>query len=151
MNEENGNAFSEKWSFRFRAEEVPRRRPVSGPMPDILLPTLSLYMRSRPKLIKGNDPGTLFLNRNGGELSSLRLLLLVSDITERYVGKRISPAAFRTIFSYYWLSRKHRTDRYVTLASILWESVHGTRFRYDAKYRAAYKARMGTKKRARKK
>jgi hypothetical protein len=137
---------SDKWFFRFDAEEVPKRRAVRGPVPLKLVPLLNLYHEYRPFLIRENDPGTLFLNRYGEELVSSTFILLVGDITERYVGKRIPPSAFRDIFSYDWLN-KHRGD-YLTVASIRWESVHGVRFHFDPQYRMLVKSKTRPRKRA---
>jgi len=137
---------SDELFFSFGAEEVPKRRAVRGPVPQKLVPLLKQYLECRQLLTQRKGPNTLFLNRCGEELVSSTFRLLVCDITERYVGKRILPSAFREIFSYNWLNKK--PGDYATLASIRWESVHGVRFHFDPQYRMLVKSKTRPRKRA---
>lgn len=150
MKKETDNFQSEEWFFRFSAEEVPWQRPVNGPLPQRLVSLLNLYLQYRPHLFQEKDPGTLFLNRNGGTLTAGTLQSLVGDITERHVGKRIPPIAFRDIFAYFWLTRsvEPKEDLYASLASIRWESVHGVRTRFDPQYQRLVRSKSNARKRA---
>jgi hypothetical protein len=62
---------------------------------------------------------------------------LVGNISERYLGKRIAPSAFKDIAAYRHLDR--RPKDYSTLASLQNKSVHGVRMRYDRKYRLEHR------------
>ena len=126
------------WVLLFAAEEVPNRNPWEGPLPDQLVPGLVRFLKYRPKLVQGkDDPGTLFLNRDGGALNAVTLGKLVGNISERYLGKRIAPSAFKDIAAYRHLDR--RPKDYSTLASLQNKSVHGVRMRYDRKYRLEHR------------
>jgi hypothetical protein len=127
------------WVLRFAAEEVPNREPIDGPLPDQLVPALIRYRQYRSLLIHGEDPGTLFLNRDGGALRASTFSKLVGNISESYLGKRIPPSAFRDIAAYKYLSWK--PGDYYTLASLLCQSEHNVRMRYDLKYRREHSSK----------
>jgi len=127
------------WVLLFAAEEVPNRNPWEGPLPDRLVPGLVRFLKYRPLLIQGKDPGTLFLNRHGGALNAVTLGKLTGNISESYLGlgKRIPPSAFKDIAAYRHLGR--RPGDYSTLASLQNKSVHGVRMRYDLKYKLEHR------------
>jgi hypothetical protein len=123
----------EPWFLRFAAEEVPNRCAIEAPLLLQLITPLKRYLQYRPLLIPESDPGTLFLNREGGKLTRTTFCLLVGDVTERYLGRRIPPSAFRDISAYKWLA--NRPSDYATLASIRCASMHSVRMRFDPDYR----------------
>jgi hypothetical protein len=127
------------WILCFEAEEVPNRNPIVGPLPDQLARGLIRFLQYRPLLIPGMDPGTLFLNRNGGTLRASTFSKLVGNISESYLGKPIPPSAFRDIGAYRYLSSGPRD--YSTLASLLCQSEHSVRMRFDPDYRLAHRAK----------
>lgn len=125
--------------LRFAAEEVPNREAIEGPLIDELLPGLVRFLDYRPKLIQGKDPGTLFLNRDGGALNATTFCKLVRNITESYLQHPIPPSAFQDIAAY-----KHLAENpgdYSTLMSLFCLSEHSVRMRYDPQYRLAHRSR----------
>jgi len=122
----------------FRAEEVPNRSAIAGPLIDKLVLCLPRFLDCRTRLLLGkDDPGTLFLNRDGGALNGTTFCKLVGNITESYLDRRIPPSAFQDIAAYRFLSRN--PNDYSTLASLRCQNVHSVRMRYDPEYRQAHR------------
>lgn len=124
--------------LRFSAEEVPNREAIEGPLLDELLPGLIRFLDYRPKLIQGKDPGTLFLNRDGGALNTSTFSKLVGNISESYLHHHIPPSAYQDIAAYKHLAKN--PDDYSTLASLFCRSEHSVKMRYDQKYRLAHRS-----------
>jgi hypothetical protein len=125
------------WQFRFASAETPNGKGVSGFLPRRLIGLMEDYLKVHRKHLVGNaDPGTLFLNRNGGMMSGSALMQRVGIITERYLQKKITPEAMRAIFAYHWLDA-HPGD-YERLAGILWMEIPSAKRRFDS----AYKSRL---------
>jgi hypothetical protein len=126
--------------FHFHPLEMPFRREVGGPIPRSIAPLLKLFLKVRKFLLPDTNTKTLFIARMGGALTVTKLGLLVGDITETYVDTRVPLSAFRDIFAYNWLvnHKDEGENVYITLASILWESIHGVKMRYNKEYRAAF-------------
>jgi len=124
--------------LRFAAEEVPNREAIEGPLLDELLPGLIRFLDYRPKLIQGEDPGTLFLNRDGGALNASTFSKLVGNITESYLH-HIPPSAFQDIAAYKHLA--DNPDDYSTLASLFCRSEHSVKMRYDRDYRDKHRSK----------
>jgi len=127
------------WVLLLDAEEVPNRNPIVGPLPDQLVTGLVQFLRYRPLLIQGEDPGTLWLNRDGGPLKATTFCKLVRNISESYLRQPIPPSAFRYIAGYRFLS--WRPNDYKTLASLLCVSEHSVKMRYDPKYRREHRSK----------
>ena len=107
------------WQFRFIEEETKTRRVICGIVPRRLIALLDEYVtQHRPKLVGNNDPGTLFLNEDGGALDRQTTTELVADIVQEYAGKRMPPHLFRDAFAYCWLD-EHPED-YLTVSRALW-------------------------------
>jgi integrase len=107
------------WQYHFREEETKNGHEVRSILPRRLVPLLENYLEHyRPLLIKGNDPGTLFVNRDGVPLNDARMETLVSKLTLRHAGRRVTPHIFRDIWAYWWLSC-HPED-YLTVSKKLW-------------------------------
>jgi hypothetical protein len=127
------------WVLLFDAQGVPNRNPIVGPLPDQLVPGLLRFLKYRPLLINGEDPGTLWLNHDGGTLNATTFCKLVRNISESYLLQPVPPSAFRYIAAYRFLSWK--PDDYKTLASLLCLSEHSVKMRYDPKYRREHRSK----------
>ncbi len=127
------------WVLFIEADQVPNRKPIICPLPDQLVPGLVRFLEYRQQLIKGEDPGTLWLNRDGGALKATTFCKLVRNISESYLHYPIPPGAFRYIAAYRFLSWK--PDDYKTLASLLSISEHSAKMRYDPKYRQEHRSK----------
>lgn len=127
-----------EWYFYFRPEEVPRRRLAKGWLPKVLVPLLNLYLKFRRYLQKGNDPGRLLLNNDGGALSETRFYLLVCKISEDSIGTPVPPTGFRDAYGYDRLV--NHNDDFGTLASLRWETEYWVRMKFDRDFRNAERA-----------
>lgn len=122
------------WQFRFSEEETKTGAPVHSILPRRLVAPLEEYLSEfRPALVRDSDPGTLFLNRVGQPMDKCTMTLLVSELTLRYGGRRVTPHRFRDIVAFAWL-REHAHD-YLTLSKLLWHAdvnttlkIYGSRF-----------------------
>lgn len=130
----NANPGQQFWQFYFRTEETKTGNEVRGIVPRRLVPLLEDYLQNhRPRLLQGHDTGTLFLNRKGTALTGTQLDLLISDLTLRYSGRRVTPHLFRDILAFKWL--KDHPEDYLTVSRALWHrsidttlQVYGRRF-----------------------
>jgi len=122
------------WHYHFREDETKNGREVRSFLPRTLVPLLEEYLEHhRPHLLNGDDPHTLFLNRVGHPLDKNEFTSLVSSLTLRHAGKRVTPHRFRDIFAFWWLD-KHPED-YLTIAKKLWHSSIETTLRiYGCKF-----------------
>jgi len=112
------NPHQKFWLFHFRPDETKTGNDVHGILPRRLIPLLDDYLQHhRPKIVGPSDPGTLFLNREGGALNRQVLTQHVSQLTLDHAGRRVTPHIFRDIFAYRWLE-DHPED-YLTLSKIL--------------------------------
>lgn len=113
------NPREEFWQYRFWEDETKNHREVHSILPRRLISLLEEYVgHHRSALLNGSDPGTLFLNEDGRALTRDGIGSLVSELTLRYAGKRVTPHLFRDIFAYWWL-KKHPED-YLTVSKKLW-------------------------------
>ena len=107
------------WQYHFREDETKNGREVRSILPRRLVPLLEEYLeQARPLLLSGTDPGTLFLNEDGARFKENTIIALVSKLTLRYGGRRVTPHIFRDIWAYWWLS-SHPED-YLTVSKKLW-------------------------------
>jgi integrase len=122
------------WQFHFREGETKMGREVRSILPRRLVSLLDEYLtQHRPFLLCGSDPKTLFLNRQGGPLTSSQVIYLVSNLTLRYAQRRVTPHIFRDIFAYHWL--KQHPEDYLTLSKMLWhKNVQTTLNKYGSKF-----------------
>ena len=125
------------WVLLIVPEEVPNREAIVGPLPDQLVPGLVRFLESRERLVQGEDPGTLWINRDGGSLNATTFCKLVRNICESYLKHRIPPSAFQDIAAYRFLA--DNPEDYYTLASLRCRSEHSVKMRFDRKYRNAHK------------
>ena len=109
------------WQFRFREAETKTGCERRGVVPHALVALLEEYLEHyRPLLLRGADPGTVFVNRDGGQLTTGQIINLVKDITWKYAQRPVNPHLFRDSFAFWWLER-HPED-YLTLSKMLWHS-----------------------------
>jgi hypothetical protein len=122
------------WQFHFTEDETKTGCEVHSLLPRQIIPLLEEYMSYfRGDLIAGEDPGTLFLNEIGRPMALKTVTDLVSQLTLRYGGRRVTPHLFRDIVAYTWL--KHHPKDYLTLSKHLWHAspnevikTYGSRF-----------------------
>jgi integrase len=132
--EQEKNPSAEFWMFRFNSDETKTGNEVEALLPRQLIEPLEEYLQSyRPSLVRGADPGTLLLNSAGRPMSLWQVTQLVTQLTLRYGGKRVTPHMFRTIVAFQWL-KDHPRD-YLHLAKILWHADLSTTLRvYGRKF-----------------
>jgi integrase len=132
--EELRNPAAEFWQFKFSSDETKMGNGVRALLPEQLISILEEYLLDHRKhLLIGTDPGTLFIDGAGTAMSKNQLTCMVSELTVRYCGKRITPHPFRDIVAFTWL-KAHPKD-YLTLSKMLWHrsirttiNVYGGRF-----------------------
>lgn len=121
IHELQANPAAEFWQFHFTEEETKTGCAVDALLPRQLIRPLEEYLRDyRNSLLTGPDPNTLFLNENGNPLSRDEVTNLMSRLTLRYGGKRVTPHLYRDIFAYAWL-KEHPKD-FLTLSKIFWHA-----------------------------
>jgi hypothetical protein len=109
----------EFWQFFFRSEETKTGQQIHSLLPKQLIPILDEYLSNyRPRLVKGIDPHTLFLNDSGRPISAEGIFTIIGNITYRYTGHRVNPHLFRDIFAVKWL--ENNPEDYLTLSKLLW-------------------------------
>ena len=87
-------------------------------LPRQLVAPLEEYLGlHRPLIVKGRDPGNLFLNQNGSAFDASSFTRLVGALTLRHIGTRVTPGGFRTSFASKWV--EERPGGIFTLSKIL--------------------------------
>jgi len=122
------------WQFCFREVETKTGKARRGILLKLLVAPLEEYLEHyRPSLLYGCDSGTLFLNREGGELTTGQMSDLIQRITWKYTKHRVNAHLFRDIFVFWWL--QHHPEDYLTLSKLLWHSniqttinIYGSKF-----------------------
>jgi integrase len=116
---ENPNA--EFWQFHFSEDETKTGCTVDALVPRQLVEPLEEYLNTdRPGLLRGNDPGTLFLNQDGKPMSLNQVTKVVSTNTLRYGGRRVTPHKFRDSVAMAWL--KEQPQNHLRLSKLLWHA-----------------------------
>jgi hypothetical protein len=109
---------AEFWQVKFSSEETKVGNSVHLLVPRPLIPLLEEYLQHhRPHLVQGTDSEDLFPSEAGTRISRARMTIIVSELTLRHIGKRVTPHTFRHIVAYAWLD-DHPED-YLTLSKIL--------------------------------
>jgi integrase len=129
------------WQFHFDSDETKNADPVDSLLPRQLIGPLETYLaKYRPLLIKGPDPGTLFLNESGGPLSACTIARVIGRVTLKWTERRVTPHLFRDIVATKFLA--DRPKDYLTLSKMLWHRNLGTTLQlYGANFDASYGAR----------
>jgi integrase len=114
------------WQFYFREDETKIGQKVRGVLPRRLIALLEEYLAvHRPRLVAKEDPGTLFLNHDGGEVGYQIMTYHISEIVLNHTGRRTTPHLFRDAFAYAFLAA-HPED-FLSLSKILWhKTIHYT-------------------------
>jgi len=129
IEEEARNPDAEFWQFRFSKEETKTRIAVHALLPRPLIGILEEYRsESRPTLLNGRNCDTLFVSSVGSVMDQEYVSNLVSDLTLRYGGRRVTPHLFRDIVAFAWL-KTHPKD-YLTLSKMLWHKNISTTIKY---------------------
>lgn len=138
VEEETMNPNAVFWQFQFNVHETKTGIDVHALLPKQLVPILEEYINEhRPRLLRGKNSETLFLNRAGRPLRCATITELIEELTLRYGGKKVNPHSFRDIVAYTWLL--HHSEDYLTLSKMLWHSnlattveTYGSRFNESA-------------------
>lgn len=119
--EEKRNPAAEFWQFSFSPAETKTKRRVQALLPRPLVPILEEYLSNhRDRLLKGSDSTALFIGKAGHALLQDQVGQLVSTLTLRYGGKRVTPHLFRDIVAFTWL--EDHPDDYLRLSKLLWHT-----------------------------
>jgi len=117
--EEKINPSAEFWQFHFTPEETKTGIEARAVLPQRLVGRLENYLTTyRPTLVNHSDPGTLLVSPEGGIMTLDSVTSLVSELTLRYGGRRVTPHLFRDILAYSWL--KEHPNNYLTLSKLFW-------------------------------
>jgi hypothetical protein len=122
------------WQFRFEESETKTKTRVHAFLPRVLIDGLEEYMNEhRPHLLRGVDPLTLFVMRNGLAFEADNMFSRVRTLAMRFAGDKMSPHVFRDAFAYEWLV--NYPDDYLTLSKLLWHTNIQTTLRiYGAQF-----------------
>lgn len=114
------------WQFYFSTPETKTAHEARGILPRRLIGPLERYLEvHRPLLVSRDDPGSLFLNRDGGSLDRRTVTELVGNLTCSHTGVRVTPHIARDIFALAYLEAFPKD--FLTLSKILFHrSVHYT-------------------------
>jgi integrase len=132
--EEAKNPAAEFWQISFTPEGTKTHIPVDLLVPHHLVQPLEEYLTEyRPLLLKGNDPGTLFVAPHGKPMRSDNVGIVIGHWTTKFASRRTTPHIIRDSVAYKWL-KEHPKD-YLTLSKILWHKnvqttigIYGARF-----------------------
>jgi len=115
------NPAAQFWQFDFAPHETKPKRRIQAALPKQLIPLLEEYLQDhRPKLLKEADPGTLFVKSEGTAFNNSQITNLVSELTLRFGGKRVTPHLYRDIVAFTWL-KAHPKD-FLTVSKLLWHN-----------------------------
>jgi integrase len=134
IHEQERNPDAQIWQVHFSKDETKKKHVVHAVVPRTLIGLLEDYLHNfRHHLLRGSDPGTLFINRTGGPMTMQQTTRLVSRLVARHGGVRVTPHLFRDIVAFEWL-KAHPKD-FLTLSKILWHKdvqttirIYGGRF-----------------------
>jgi hypothetical protein len=112
------NPNAKLWQYDFDESETKADRAVHGVVPRPLISLLENFVtHHRPMLLKGTDPGTLFVDAKGTGFSEASIGELVASTALKYVKRWVTPHLFRDIFAVAFL---RETRDYLALSKILW-------------------------------
>jgi integrase len=131
---ESKNPGTHFWQFRFTEKETKMGNRVHAILPRQLIGLLEEYLREhRMHLLRGSDPMTLFVNRDGQAFTEHLMGTRVKSLTMRFAGAKMSPHVFRDAFAFEWLTT--HPDDYLTVSKLLWHTNIQTTLRvYGAQF-----------------
>jgi integrase len=136
------NPDEEFWQVHFEAAETKGGREVDMILPRELVPLLEEYLEQyRPLLVSGHDPGILLLNSNGRPMHRHSFTNLVGRLTQRYVGRRVTPHIFRYVFTVTYLNENPQD--FMSASKVLWHRrLDTTHLIYGEPYDESYGPRI---------
>jgi site-specific recombinase XerD len=132
--EEARNPGAEFWQISFNPDGTKTHISVDLFVPRCLVGPLEEYLAVyRPTLVKGGDPGTLFVTARGKPMRPDQVEKVIGHWTTVCAGRRTTPHILRDSVAYKWL-KEHPKD-YLTLSKILWhKNVQTTIQIYGSKF-----------------
>jgi integrase len=130
------------WQVHFDSAETKGGREFDSLLPRELVALLEEYIEGyRPLLVVGRDTGYLFLNSKGGPINRHSFTNLVGHITQRYVGRRVTPHIFRHVFVVTHLNENPQD--YMSPSKVLWhKSQETTHLIYGEQFDESYGVRI---------
>lgn len=126
------------WQVVFDEDTTKAGIAVYRVVPEALVPMLAEYLeRHRPLLVGSSDPGTLFLNRDGHAMWAKDVLRLVTNMTLRHIGHRITPHILRDIYAAHFLLEGGEIE---VLMERLWHEDVATSENYTGQINSAHGA-----------
>jgi hypothetical protein len=120
------------WQFAFAASQTKGNRAVRGIIPRELIPLLEMYLKTyRPRLVADVDPRTLFLNHGGEAMDNKDVIAIVTRLTVRYTGTRVTPHLLRDIYAANFLANGGKIE---TLQQELWQADIATTYKYCKRF-----------------
>ena len=128
------NAHEKFWQVQFDASETKAHNEIEMILPQDIAALLDEWVQvHRPLLVRGADPGTLFLNSKGRAMTQSRMTSTVGELTLRYACRRVPPHIVRDILIVGFL--KDNPEQYETAAKVLWHASPAMiRERYGANF-----------------
>jgi integrase len=128
------------WQVQFDASETKAKNEIEMILSREIGVLLDEWVQiHRPLLVRGTDPGTLFLNSKGRAMTQSRMTSIVGELTLRYAGRRVTPHIVRDILIVGFLN--DNPEKYETAAKILWHSNPAMiRERYGANFDESFGA-----------
>lgn len=123
------NPNTEFWQFRFSEKETKTDIPVHALIPRQLIALLEEYLlKYRPLLLGNRNCETLFVTEACAPMVAQDVNMIVSDLTLRHGGRRVTPHLIRDIVAFAWL--KAHPEDYLTLSKLLWHKNIATTIMY---------------------
>jgi len=134
IEEEARDPNAEFWQISFSPQGTKTHIAVDLFVPRSLVGPLEGYLAiHRPMLVKGNDPGTLFVTARGKSMRSDQVGKVIGNWTAQFASNRSTPHMIRDAVAFKWL-KEHPKD-YLLLSKILWHKnvqttiqIYGSRF-----------------------
>jgi Phage integrase family len=124
--------------YSFNESEAKGRSAIWGLVPRELVALHRRYKRHRALLVDTeDDPGTVFVNREGHAMGVDDSYNLITGLTHKYLRFAIRPHLTRDIFAEHFLANGGRARR---LQRLLWHTSIMTTWRYCRRFNAAHGA-----------
>lgn len=117
------NSNVELWQFHFSSEETSNKQEIHDLLPRELIEPLVAYIAPhgpRSVLVGKRKVNTFFINDRFGQVRQQTMQQIITELTLRHGGKRVSPQSVRDIWAFEYLECD--ADDYEGLALHLWQS-----------------------------